>query len=161
MRTNRTTVLVAVTLAVVSMLALVSCSAGGGPKLTRYEVDADSQGVIEKVNNIYNTSIVSNDPNVFKAEYEAGFIQGRLQEDQIIAARDNSWDSAYLTNPSHDFPKQIPPSPDEVAMAQRTLEANWDFTLQYIRTSRDAQVAKNLRRLMYRLIGIYDGAAKD
>ena len=165
MKTDRTTLLAAVTLAVFSMFALVSCGAagdaGGGAKLTSYEVDADSQGVIEKVNNIYNASIVSNDPNVFKAEYEAGFIQGKLQKDQIIPARDNAWDSAYLTNPTHDYPKQIPPSPEEIAMAQRTLAANWGYTLDYIRTTSDAQVAKNLRRLMYRLIGIYQGAALD
>ena len=49
-------------LAVLSMLALVSCSAGGGARPTGYRVDADSLGVIEKVNNIYNASIVSNDP---------------------------------------------------------------------------------------------------
>jgi hypothetical protein len=130
-------------------------------KLTRYDIDADSQGVIEKVDNIYNTNIVSNDPNVFKAEYEAGFIQGRLQKDQIIPARDNSWDSAYLTDPSHAYPKQIPPSSDEVAMAQRTLQANWDYTLEYIRTPADAEAGRNLRRLMYRLVGIYHGATKD
>ena len=160
MRTNRTIVLVVTTLVIVATMALASC-ASGGAKLTRYDIDSDSQGVIEKVNNIYNTSVVSNDANVFKAEYEAGFIQGRLQKDQLIPARDNAWDSAYLTNPAHDFPKQIPPSPDEIAMAQRTLKVNWDYTLKYIGTSADAQAAKNLRRLMYRLIGIYHGAAKD
>ncbi len=161
-------------LVIVALLATAEHGAGGAARamraaapasahagLARYRIDADTQGVIEKVDNIYNTSIVSNDGNVFKAEYEAGFIQGRLQKEQIVAARDNSWDSAYLIDPTHSYPKQIPPSANEIAMAQRTLAANWDYTLQYIRTTADAQVARNLRRLMYRLIGIYHGATLE
>ena len=132
-----------------------------GPKLTRYEIDHDAQGVMEKVNNIYSASIVSNDPNVYKAEYEAGFIQGKLQRDQIVAMRDNSWDSAYLTDTSHAYPKQIPPSKDELALAQKTLKSNWEYSLDYIRRQGNSDVGKNLRRLMYRLVGIYHGAVKD
>ena len=104
---------VAILLLIAVAVMLASCGGNGGDALTRYEIDADTQGVIEEVDNIFNTSIVSNDPNVFKAEYEAGFIQGRLQKDQLIPARDNAWDSAYLLDPSHSYPKQIPPSADE------------------------------------------------
>ncbi|MBN1995245.1 MAG: hypothetical protein JW953_21325 [Anaerolineae bacterium] len=144
-----------------AMLALISCQSGGAANLTRYEIDGDTQGVMEKVNNIYNTSIVSNDPNVYKAEYEAGFIQGKLQKEHIIAARDNMWDSAYLMNPAHTYPQQIPPSSDELALAQKTLKINWEYTLNYIRQEGDSDVGQNMRRLMYRLVGIYHGAAKD
>jgi hypothetical protein len=126
-----------------------------------YRLDADTAGFLEKVNNIVNTSIVSNDPNVYKAEYEAGFIQGRLQKNSIIASRDNSWDSAYLVDPSHSYPKQIPPSDDELVLAQRTLQYNWDYTLEYIRKQGKSEVGKNLRRLMYRQVGIYHGTVKD
>lgn len=143
------------------VVSMASCGGSAETGLTRFEIDADTQGVIEKVNNIYNTSIVSRDPNVYKAEYEAGFIQGRLQKDQLVPARDNAWDSAYLLDPTHAYPKQIPPSADEIAMAQRTLKANWDYTMQYIQNTADSQVAGNLRRLMYRLVGIYHGATAD
>ena len=157
---NKNQVIVAVIVAVlVIALGLVLYEAR--PKLTHYEIDRDSQGVIEKVNNIYSTSIVSNDPNVYKAEYEAGFIQGKLQKEQIVAMRDNSWDSAYLTNPSHAYPKQIPPSKDELALAQKTLKFNWEYTLDYIRKQGNSDVGKNLRRLMYGLVGIYHGTVKD
>ncbi len=70
----------------VAILVRVSCTPGGTPGRTQYQLDNDTQGVIEKTGNLYNTSIVSNDPNVYKAEYEAGFIQGKLQKDQIVAA---------------------------------------------------------------------------
>ncbi len=161
MNTNKTTLLVVITIIFVVTVALVSCNTGGASNLTRYQIDADTQGVIEKVNNIYNTSIVSNDPNVYKAEYEAGFIQGRLQKDQIVSARDNSWDSAYLTDPSHAYPKQIPPSKDELALAQKTLKVNWEYTLNYIRKAGTSDVGTKMRRLMYRLVGIYHGTVKD
>ncbi|MBN2462187.1 MAG: hypothetical protein JXB43_01135, partial [Dehalococcoidia bacterium] len=155
----RNTVLIIAVL--IMMLTPVSCSKGGMSNLKSYQIDDDSQGVIEQVNNIYNTCIVSNDPNMYKAEYEAGFIQGKLQEDQIIAARDNGWDSAYLTDPSHSYPKQIPPTNDELALGQKTLKMNWDYTLDYIRKQGDSDIGRNLRRLMYRLIGVYHGASKD
>ena len=71
-------------LVIVALLATAEHGAGGAARamraaapasahagLARYRIDADTQGVIEKVDNIYNTSIVSNDGNVFKAEYEA------------------------------------------------------------------------------------------
>jgi hypothetical protein len=144
----------------VMMTSLISCKTGEPSILKHYQIDSDSHGVIEQVNNIYNTCIVSNDPNMYKAEYEAGFIQGKLQEDQIIAARDNGWDSAYLTDPSHSYPKQIPPTKDELALGQKTLKMNWDYTLDYIRKEGNSDIGRNLRRLMYRLIGVYHGAIK-
>jgi hypothetical protein len=135
--------------------------AGVRPDLTQFQIDPDTQGVMEKTNNIVNTCIVSNDPNVYKAEYEAGFIQGRLQREQIVAMRDNSWDSAYLLNPSHTFPTKIPPPQDELTLAQKTLLANWNYTLDYLQRQGTSDLGKNLRRLVYRLVGIYHGAAKD
>ncbi len=163
MKTNRI-ILVLAAIAIVGVAAIAAVLLVPQwlkPPLNVYRLDDDSAGYLEKINNIDNTSIVSNDPNVYKAEYEAGFIQGRLQKDSIIAARDNSWDSAYLTDPSHSYPKQIPPSQDELALAQRTLKFNWEYTLGYIRQQGNSDVGKNLRRLMYRLVGIYHGAVKD
>lgn len=70
--------------------------------------------MVEKINNIVNLTVVSRDENDLKAEYRAGFTQGKLQGRTIISARDNAWDNAYLTNPSHTFPKQHGPSQDEL-----------------------------------------------
>jgi hypothetical protein len=152
--------LIAVILSI-AILPLYSCASMPGSQITHYKLDADTQGMIETVNNIVNTSIVSNDPNVYKAEYEAGFIQGRLQKKQIVAARDNNWDNAYLTDPSHSYPAQIPPTQDELNLAQEKLAANWQYTLDYIQNQGDSDVGHNLRRLMYRMVGIYDGTVKS
>jgi len=43
----------------------------------------------------------------------------------MISARNNTWDNSYLTNPSHTYPKQIPPSSDELSMTQEALQENW------------------------------------
>lgn len=137
-----------------------SCD-NSAPKLTSYKINDNARGVIELVNNIYSTTVVSNDPNVYKAEYQAGFIQGKLQKDQIPATRDNEWDSAYLVDPSHAYPTSIPPSRNDLELAQVTLRQNWEYTMGYIFAHDGSDTGKKLRRLMYRLVGIYHGATKD
>ena len=164
----RRLLIVAAALAVVGTTAPVAAAApsgsGGGSSHSArasFRLDHDTSGVIEKVSNIYNTVVVSNDGNVFRAEYEAGFVQGRLQgEERMIAARNDNWDGTYLTDPSHTFPSQIPPTPDELAQARFVLLTNWDYTLDYIARTPDRTVAHRLQRLMYRLVGIYDGATR-
>lgn len=122
-----------------------------------YTLDEDSVGYLEEIDHILNLGVVSIDDNVFKAEYEAGFIQGKLQKEQIISARDNSWDSSYLTDPSLTFTKQIPPTEEDMQAAQAVLLSNYNYTLNYMQTHSDPTVRRNLHRLLYRLIGIYHG----
>ncbi len=52
---------------------------GRSPELTTYAVDTNASGVIQKINNIVNLTVVSKDANDLKAEYRAGFVQGKLQ----------------------------------------------------------------------------------
>lgn len=126
-----------------------------------YTLDEDSVGYLEEIDHILNLGVVSIDDNVFKAEYEAGFIQGKLQKEQIISARDNCWDSSYLTDPSPTFVKQIPPTEEEMQAAQAVLLSNYNYTLNYMQTHSDPTVRRNLHRLLYRLIGIYHGTKLD
>jgi hypothetical protein len=135
---------------------------GRAPGLTIYTLDANASGVIQKINNIVNLTVVSRDANDLKAEYRAGFIQGRLQGRSIISARDNSWDNAYLINPSHTFPKQHGPTQAELAKAAVLLNANYDAFLEYLRDpSTDGVVAYRLKRLLFRMLGIYHGVILD
>ena len=129
-----------------------------GASGTSYRIDKDTAGHIEVTDHILNLSIVSNDPNTYKAEYEAGFIQGKLQKDQIIATRDNLWDSAFLTDQSPTFVKKIPPSAQEIEAAKAALLANYNYTLAYVQKTTDKKLQTRLQRLMYRLLGIYHGA---
>jgi hypothetical protein len=127
------------------------------PKAQIYTLDEDSVGYLEEIDHIQNLGVISIDDNVFKAEYEAGFIQGKLQKEQIISARDNCWDSCYLTDPSFTFANQILPTEEDMLAAQAVLLMNYNYTLNYMQTHSDPTVRRNLHRLLFRLIGIYHG----
>lgn len=156
-KTPNTGVTLIVTVLISFLFILNSCGESTSGRPQCYIIDNDTGGCVEKVKNIRNLSVVSNDTNHYKAEYEAGFIQGKLQKTQILMTRDNFWDMAYLLDPSHSFPKQIPPSPGELSEARRVLQENFTYTLDYIRNQKDPVLLKNMRRLLYRMIGIYHG----
>jgi hypothetical protein len=94
-----------------------------------YSLGANASGILETVNNIANLTVVSQDVNDLKAEYRAGFVQGKLQEGRILAARDNTWDNAYLTKPLHTFPKQHGPTRAELDRSGSVLLSNYAATL--------------------------------
>lgn len=140
---------------------LFSCSSDSTKPDSRvvYTLDDNAKGVIETVNNIVNMTVVSNDANDLKAEYRAGFIQGKLQNKLIISARDNFWDSSYLVDPSHSFPKQIGPTPEELKKAEIVLRNNYDAFIEYLRNSNiDDGIRHKLKRLLFKMLGIYHGA---
>lgn len=126
---------------------------------TTYALDANTAGVIETVNNIANLTVVSRDSNDLKAEYRAGFVQGKLQGKTIMSARDNFWDLSYLLDPSHTFPKQLGPTQAELSRAAGLLNSNYRSFLQYLEDpATDAGVSYRLKRLLFRMLGIYHGA---
>jgi len=144
-----------------TMLLLAACSSNSSTPYggKSYTLDANASGVIEKINNIANLTVVSKDANDLKAEYRAGFVQGKLQGKTIISARDNAWDLAYLLDPSHTFPKQHGPTQAELEQAAGLLNANYSAFLQYLNDSgTDTVTAHRLKRLLFRMLGIYHGA---
>jgi phospholipase B-like protein len=135
---------------------------GKSSKLTTYTLDANASGAMKTINNIANLTVVSWDANDLKAEYRAGFIQGKLQGKTIVSARDNSWDNAYLANPSHTFPKQHSPtqgpSQSELNDAGGLLNNNYAAFLGYlVDPATRADTAHQLKRLLFRMLGIYHG----
>jgi hypothetical protein len=148
---------------VLALAAPIPCSAlAQTPDRVTYALDAQASGVTETINNIANLTVVSKDANDLKAEYRAGFVQGRLQAKGILAARDNSWDLSYLTDPAHAFPRQPGPAPEELARAAGLLNGNYSAFLQYLKNpATDPEVAQRLKRLVFRMVGIYHGATLD
>ncbi len=145
----------------VSIVTLSACTGDTKPvsERTVYTLDDKSSGVIETVNNIVNMTVVSKDANDLKAEYRAGFVQGKLQGKTILSARDNFWDQAYLLDPSHTFPKQLGPSQAELNHAATVLKGNYNAFIQYLQNpATDAVVSYRLKRLLFRMLGIYHGA---
>ena len=141
-------------------------SPGRSSRLTTYRLDANASGAIKTIHNIANLTVVSSDANDLKAEYRAGFVQGKLQGKTILSARDNSWDNAYLTNPSHTFPKQHGPAQGptqtELNEAADLLNANYAAFLDYlVAPATDADTTYHLKRLLFRMLGIYHGVSLD
>jgi hypothetical protein len=143
------------------LITVASCGDDSESRLTCYSLGLTTKGCIETVDNILNMTVVSKNENVFKAEYDAGFIQGKLQRDVIISARDNNWDNMYLTDPSHSFPKQLPPTEIEFAEAHRILMLNYIYTIDYIENHSDPVIKENLTRVIFRLLGLYHGTKLD
>jgi hypothetical protein len=133
-----------------------SSSVSSDPRIWR--VDDNAVGAINQKENILFMTVVSRDANNLRAEYRAGFVQGKLQGTTILSARDNTWDNAYLTDPSHGFPRQPLPDKKELKRAADLLNANYAYFLQYLRSPATEHVtAERLKRLLFRMLGIYHG----
>lgn len=121
------------------------------------------QGFSEKKDNCWNYSIIAKDPTVdiFRNEYYAGFIQGKLQGiDRIIAARNNVWNNAYLIDTSDaesKFPRDFDPTDKELKKAEAHLIQNYTFLYKWIMSNKGNPIAINIKRLLFRLLGINDG----
>lgn len=140
-------------------VALVMSACGGSSDSSNcYTLNEQSKGCIETIDHIVNTTISSRDDNVLKAEYQAGFIQGKLQRESMIAARDNTWDGFYLVDPSHNFPKQRGPSQAELDEAVGYMRTNYDYTIKYAKAA-GGELGTRMKRILFRMLGIYHGAS--
>ncbi|MEI7703669.1 MAG: hypothetical protein WCK73_03625 [Deltaproteobacteria bacterium] len=141
------------------MLTATGCAgSSSSPGLVSYSIDANAGGLLETVDGIANLTVVSRDPNDLRAEYRAGFVQGKMQASSVVSARDNSWDNIYQTDPGHNFPRQPGPSAAELDRAAGILRVNYGALLSWIRSGKDA--APELRRVLFRMLGIYHGATR-
>jgi len=142
------------------LLLLSSCSHDSSThsNLSAFTLDDHAAGISERINNISNLTIVSKDENDLRAEYRAGFIQGKMQAQAILSSRDNYWDLAYLLDPGHSFPKQHGPTRAELDAAGVILNQNYNYFIQYLRDNAGTDAADKLTRLLFRMLGIYHGA---
>ncbi|MCI1640544.1 MAG: phospholipase B family protein [Bacteroidales bacterium] len=121
-------------------------------------------GFGECSNNCWNFTIFSTDPSQddLTQEYYAGYVQGKLQGmDMIRAARNNTWRNTYLCDPSHSYPKSLDPSREELDRAAGVLADNYNYLCKWLSRNTKNDIAHNIERLLYRMIGIYDGVSKD
>ena len=125
-----------------------------GRDITLFALDENTRGCLEKTGYVYNLSIVSNNENNYKAEYLAGFVQGHLLEDLILSARDNLWDVTHYVDPAHHT---MPPSPEELDLAKKTLEENYNYTTTTFYGRQSPLLQSRMLRLFFRLLGVYHG----
>ncbi len=123
-----------------------------------YELNGNAKGYMEQKGHLHNLGVVSNDGNVLKAEYEAGFVQGRLQKEQLAYTRDNLWDCTALTDASPY--KSIPPSEAQLEQAQGILLRNYNYTVNYAEDA-EPELKERMQRILFRMLGVYHGATKE
>ena len=105
-------------------------------------------GVSERVDNCTNLTVVADDRNVLKAEYEAGFIQGHLQGVSIGQARDNFWFGCFEDAPPANY----------LAASNTLLNQNLAAFVGYLRSHPGTPATLGLTRQLFRMLGIYHGA---
>ena len=127
--------------------------------LKTFRLDDDTVGYAEQIGNVFNYGVLSNDPLVLKAEYEAGFIQGVLQKDKLAAARDNGLDGFALY--VEGVTSAYPPTAAMTAKLRDCLLRNYDYTINYIAAISDETLKTRLSRLAFRLLGVADGASRE
>ncbi len=133
------------------------------PVQMMYRLSDKTVGYAEKVDNCWNYSIFAMEKNVsYLNEFNAGYVQGKLQgETMLKAARNNTWKNLYLTDTSHTFPRQCPPSKEELKGTEDILRKNLSYLFDWICAPENinSKVADALLRLYFRMQGIYEGAA--
>lgn len=127
-----------------------------------YSLSDKTVGYAECLDNCWNFSIFAMEHSLaWLNEYNAGYIQGRLQgEPMLKAARDNTWKNLYLTDTFHSFPHELPPTANDIAKAEVVLGENLNFMLKGIENHLDdlSSFEDYVVRLQCRMLGIYEGA---
>lgn len=134
-------------------------------KVTGFVLNEYYSGFAECKDNCWNYSIIARDPDVdiFRNEYYAGYIQGKLQgKDAVIASRNNVWHNAYLTDtsaPADKFPQNFDPADEELEITGSCLLRNYTYLYKWVKvkSAEGNPVAVNIKRLLFRLLGIHDG----
>jgi len=116
-------------------------------------LDPAARGMMEFYGNFANLSVSSTDPNLFRAEYRAGWLQGHLSRDLVLAARDNVIEGAVM---EVGLPVEL--VYDLKWLVEGVLGANLDYSLRWIEACPDPSVREKLTGLLYRMLGLARGA---
>ncbi len=128
---------------------------------TQFVMDEYTCGFAQCVDNNWNYAIYAQNPNVsiFQNEYNAGYVQGKVQTGEtILATRNNSWRNFLIgSTPQADL--NIDVKPGYLKAVGEAVEQNYNWLCDWAQSNKDDLKAEKIIRLMYRQLGIYDGAA--
>jgi len=120
----------------------------------RYALSDGAAGMLEFYDNLYNLSVVSRDENPYRAQYNAGYVQGKLAGALIRANRDNDLQTMPMQH--GDPPEAIDAY---IALVEQIANENLAYTLGWIPEYEDAWVREKLTGFLYRMLGIEQGAS--
>lgn len=128
-----------------------------------YVLNAFSRGYAECKDNNWMYAIYAQDPNVsiYQNEYNAGFIQGKVQGELAIrAARNNCWKN-YLIGATPQNGVNIVVTPELMEACRKALVDNYNWLYDYVAARQDDPKVVGITRLMFRMLGIYAGVNFD
>lgn len=127
---------------------------------TQFVLDEYSCGFAQCIDNNWNFAIYAQNPGVsiFQNEYNAGYIQGKVQTGpMILATRNNSWKN-FLIGATPQDALSVEVKPEYLQVCGRTLTDNYNYTLDLVRSRIAEPMIEKIARLMFRQLGIFDGA---
>ena len=125
-----------------------------------YVLNQYTKGYSQCIDNNWNFAIYAQDPTVsiYQNEYNAGYVQGKIQGNAMIkATRNNTW-RWYVLDEGPGANSVTPPAGAE-EQAVKALTDNYNYMTDYVEKKQGDRHIQGLIRLMYRMLGIYHGAA--
>lgn len=112
------------------------------------------------IDNNWNYAVYAQDPNVsiYQNEYNAGYVQGKIQTNFVIkATRNNTW--RWYVLDEGPTPDSVTPPAGIPEVANKALVQNYNYLTDWIEKNQQDDRTEGITRLMYRMLGIYHGAA--
>ncbi len=125
-----------------------------------YVLNQYTRGFAQCVDNNWNYAVYAQDPTVsiYQNEYNAGYVQGKVQTNKLIkATRNNTWKWYVLDEGPGANSTQIPPNGLEIA--GKALVDNYNYLTDWAEKNQADSKTQSIIRLMFRMLGIYEGAA--
>ena len=125
-----------------------------------YVLNEFTRGFAQCIDNNWNYAVYAQDPSVsiYQNEYNAGYVQGKVQTNKMIkATRNNTW-RWYVLDEGPGANSVTPPAGAN-QIAENALVENYNYLTDYVAKNQADTKVQNIMRLMYRMLGIYHGAA--
>lgn len=119
-----------------------------------------TKGYAQCIDNNWNFAIYAQDPSasIYQNEYNAGYVQGKVQGNKLIkATRNNTW-RWYVLDEGPGANSVTPPA-GAVEQATKALTENYNYMTDFVEKKQNDRHIQGLIRLMFRMLGIYHGTA--
>lgn len=127
---------------------------------TQFVLDEFTCGFAQCIDNNWNFAIYAQNPNVsiFQNEYNAGYVQGKVQTgDLILATRNNSWKNFLIgSTPQDNLSVEV--LPEYLTASANAIIQNYNYLCDWVAERKDDPMVEKIIRLMFRQLGIYEGA---
>lgn len=127
---------------------------------TEFVLNEFTRGYAQCIDNNWNYAVYAQDPSVsiYQNEYNAGYVQGKVQTGRVIkATRNNTW-RWYVLDEGPNADSVTPPE-SAYKIATDALVENYNYLTDWAEKNEADKKTQSIIRLMYRMLGIYHGAA--